>query len=92
MFQKHIPSATSLIGDPVLDHEGVERCVEIAEILKSAPGPESMNRLIMIDKSSLTPADRIDYLACWQRQVSWVTAQEQEAQHELTYSYAAQNQ
>ena len=39
MFQKHIPSATSLIGDPVLDHEGVERCVEIAEILKSAPGP-----------------------------------------------------
>lgn len=79
MFQKHIPSATSLIGDSVLDHDEAIRSTEISDLLKSAPGPEAMLRLIAIDKSSLTPADRIDYLACWQRQVSWVTAQEQEA-------------
>ena len=79
MFQKHIPSATSLLGDPVLDHETCPRSEVIAEILNSAPGPDAMSRLSAIDKSSLTPADRIDYLACWQRQVSWVTAQEQEA-------------
>lgn len=79
MFQKQIPSAASLIGDPVFDGENLERSKEIAELLKSQPGPNAISILISIDKSSLTPADRIDYLTCWQRQVSWVTAQEQEA-------------
>lgn len=74
-----IPSATSLIGDPVLDHDGAERSNEIAELLNANPGPDAMLRLISIDKSKLVPADRIDYLTCWQRQSSWVAAQEQEA-------------
>ena len=79
MFQKHIQSANSLIGDPVLDHEGVIRNPEIAELLSAAPGPAAMSRLLKIDKATLPPADRVDYLTCWQRQSSWVAAQEQEA-------------
>ena len=52
---------------------------EMASLLKCAPGPDAMLQLLAIDKSTLTPADRIDYLTCWQRQSSWVSAQEQEA-------------
>ena len=63
----------------MMDSAELERSPEITALLKCAPGPDSMSRLVAFDKSSLTPADRIDYLACWQRQVSWVTAQEQEA-------------
>ena len=74
-----IPSAPSLVGDPVLDAEGANRSLEIADLLKANPGPEAMLRLTAIDKSKLMPADRIDYLTCWQRQSSWVAAQEQEA-------------
>ena len=74
-----IPSASSLIGDPHLDHDGALRSIDIAELMKSAPGPDAMLRLMAINKSKLTPADRIDYLTCWQRQSSWVAAQEQEA-------------
>lgn len=74
-----IPSASSLIGDPVLDHDGAERSSEISELLSTNPGPDAMLRLMSIDKSKLAPADRIDYLTCWQRQSSWVAAQEQEA-------------
>lgn len=74
-----IPSAPSLIGDPALDAEGAKRSLEIADLLKVNPGPEAMLRLMAIDKSTLMPADRIDYLTCWQRQSSWVAAQEQEA-------------
>lgn len=83
MFQKYVPqhiqSASSLIGDPILDHDKAQRSSQIAELLKSAPGPDAMLKLMSIEKSLLTPADRVDYLTCWQRQVSWVTAQEQEA-------------
>ena len=75
--QRHIPSANSLIGDPEFDTD--IRSAELAELLKSAPGPDAMARLLQLEKNKLTPADRIDYLTCWQRQVSWVTAQEQEA-------------
>ncbi|MFM8921720.1 MAG: DUF222 domain-containing protein [Candidatus Nanopelagicaceae bacterium] len=74
-----IPSAPSLIGDPILDSDDAERSPEIADLLKSNPGPEAMQRLLQLDKSTLTPADRIDFLTCWQRQSSWVAAQEQEA-------------
>lgn len=74
-----IPSAPSLIGDPTLDSDEANRSLEIADLLKSNPGPEAMLRLASIDKSKLMPADRIDYLTCWQRQSSWVAAQEQEA-------------
>jgi hypothetical protein len=77
--QTIIPSASSLIGDPVLDRDGAERSSEIAELLNANPGPDAMLRLISINKAKLTPADRIDYLTCWQRQSSWVAAQEQEA-------------
>lgn len=79
MFRANIPSANSLIGDPVLDHDGRIRNSDLAALLNSAPGPETMAQLLKLDKTSLTPADRIDYLTCWQRQSSWVMAQEQEA-------------
>jgi hypothetical protein len=81
MFQKApvIPSATSLIGDPLLDSEDAERSEVIAKLLRTNPGPDAMLKLMAIDKSQLAPADRIDYLTCWQRQSSWVAAQEQEA-------------
>ena len=75
--QRHIPSANSLIGDPKFDTD--IRSAELAELLKGAPGPDAMAKLMEIDKSSLCPADRIDYLTCWQRQSSWVAAKEQEA-------------
>ena len=75
--QRHIPSANSLIGDPQYDTD--IRSAELAELLKGAPGPDAMAKLMEIDKSSLCPADRIDYLTCWQRQSSWVAAKEQEA-------------
>ena len=81
MFQKApvIPSATSLIGDPLLDSEDTERSEVIAQLLRTNPGPDAMLKLMAIDKSQLAPADRVDYLTCWQRQSSWVAAQEQEA-------------
>ncbi len=79
MFKKAIPSANSLIGDPVLDRDDAPRNFELSELLNSKPGPEAMLRLLQLDRNLLTPADRIDYLTCWQRQSSWVTAQEQEA-------------
>jgi hypothetical protein len=81
MFQKApvIPSATSLIGDPLLDSEDAERSEVIAQLLRTNPGPDAMLKLMAINKSQLAPADRIDYLTCWQRQSSWVAAQEQEA-------------
>ena len=75
--QRHIPSANSLIGDPEFDTD--IRSAELAELLKSAPGPDAMARLLQLEKNELTPADRIDYLTCWQRQSSWVAAKEQEA-------------
>ena len=75
--QRHIPSANSLIGDPEFDTD--IRSAELAELLKSAPGPDAMARLLQLEKNKLTPADRIDYLTCWQRQSSWVAAKEQEA-------------
>ena len=75
--QRHIPSANSLIGDPEFDTD--IRSAELAELLKSAPGPDAMARLLQLEKNKLTPADRINYLTCWQRQSSWVAAKEQEA-------------
>ena len=77
--KSQIPSASSLIGDPLLDSEDAERSEVIAQLLRTNPGPDAMLKLMAIDKSQLAPADRIDYLTCWQRQSSWVAAQEQEA-------------
>lgn len=79
MFQREIQSADSLIGDPVLDAEGARRNSQLADVLASAPGPDAMAKLLLIDKSTLGPSDRVDLLTCWQRQVSWVSSQEQEA-------------
>ena len=79
MFQKVIKPAHELIDDASLDFEGRPRNQVIAKVINSAPGPESMQQLLEIDKTDLSPADRVDFLKCWQRQVSWVTFQEQEA-------------
>ena len=79
MFQKVIRPANELIDDQRLNYEGRPRNEIIAQILSNNPGPESMALLTRIDKSDLSPADRIDLLRCWQKQSSWVHFQEQEA-------------
>ena len=47
---KAIPSASSLIGDPVLDYEGRPRDPQIARLLTAAPGPDSINELMQLNK------------------------------------------
>ena len=79
MFQRAIPPANALIGDELLDYEGRPRNEIIAKVISAEPGPESMGKLLTVDKSDLSPADRVDYLKCWQRQSAWVAFQEQNA-------------
>jgi hypothetical protein len=79
MFQKVIQPASALIGDQHLDYDGRPRNELISQLLSEKPGPDVMSALLAIDKSDLSPADRIDYLKCWQRQSGWVAFQEQEA-------------
>ena len=79
MFQRVIQPANALMGDARLDYEGRPRNEIIAQVLITAPGPDAMKALEEIDKSDLSPADRIDYLKCWQRQSAWVSHQEQNA-------------
>ena len=79
MFQKVIQPASALIGDQRLDYDGRPRNELISQLLSEKPGPDVMNALLEIDKSDLSPSDRIDYLKCWQRQSGWVAFQEQEA-------------
>ena len=79
MFQKVIQPASALIGDRHLDYEGRPKNEAIAKLLLAAPGPEAMVTLLEIEKSDLSPSDRIDYLKCWQRQSAWVSLQEQNA-------------
>ena len=79
MFQRVIQPANALMGDARLDFEGRPRNAVIAQVLIDAPGPDAMKALEDIDKSDLSPADRIDYLKCWQRQTAWVSHKEQNA-------------
>ena len=79
MFQKFIQPANALIGDQKLDYEGRPSNEAIAKLLKAAPGPDAMAVLLEIEKSDLSPSDRINYLRCWQRQSAWVSLQEQNA-------------
>ena len=79
MFKRVIQPASALIGDAKLDYEGRERSQVIAELLQSKPGPVAMASLLEINKSDLSPADRIDFLKCWQKQSAWVAFQEQDA-------------
>lgn len=79
MFQKVIQPASALIGDRLLDYDGRPRNEVIAKLLADKPGPDAMLQLLQVDKSDLSPADRVDYLKCWQRQSGWVALQEQNA-------------
>jgi Domain of unknown function (DUF222)/HNH endonuclease len=79
MFKRSIQPASALIGDADLDFEGRERNQVIADLLQSKPGPQAMTSLLDINKSELSPADRVDFLKCWQKQSAWVAFQEQEA-------------
>ena len=79
MFQKVIQPASALIGDRLLDYDGRPRNEVILKLLSEKPGPDAMLLLLQVDKSDLSPADRVDYLKCWQRQSGWVALQEQNA-------------
>ena len=79
MFKRVIQPASALIGDAKLDYDGRERSQLIADLLQSKPGPDAMAALLDINKSDLSPADRIDFLKCWQKQSAWVAFQEQDA-------------
>ena len=79
MFQKVIQPANQLMGDERLDYEGRPRNQIIAQALVTKPGPEMMQQLLLVDKSELSPADRVDFLKSWQRQSAWVSLQEQNA-------------
>ena len=79
MFQKVIQPANAFIGDENLDYDGRPKNQVIAELLLAVPGPEAMATLLNVDKTDLSPSDRIDYLKCWQRQSAWVSLQEQNA-------------
>ena len=79
MFKRVIQPASALIGDAKLDYDGRERSQLIADLLQSKPGPAAMASLLEINKSDLSPADRIDFLKCWQKQSAWVAFQEQDA-------------
>ena len=60
MFQKVIQPASALIGDQHLDYDGRPRNELISQLLSEKPGPDVMNALLEIDKSDLSPSDRID--------------------------------
>ena len=79
MFQRVIQPANKLVGDGDLDYAGRPKDPVIARLITQSPGPDAMKELMQIDKSQLSPADRIDFLKCWQRQSAWVTLQEQNA-------------
>ena len=79
MFQKVIQPASALIGDRHLDYDGRPRNEVILKLLVEKPGPDAMVELLQVEKSDLSPADRVDYLKCWQRQSGWVALQEQNA-------------
>ena len=79
MFKRVIQPASALIGDAKLDYDGRERSQVLADLLQSKPGPVVMASLLEINKSDLSPADRIDFLKCWQKQSAWVAFQEQDA-------------
>lgn len=79
MFQKVIQPANAFIGDENLDYDGRPKNQVISQLLSAVPGPEAMATLLNVDKSDLSPSDRIDYLKCWQRQSAWVSLQEQNA-------------
>ena len=79
MFQKVIQPAHMLIDDERLNYDG-RPCNQIIEqVTRIAPGIEAISLLLQIDKTDLSPADRVNYLKCWQKQASWVNFQEQEA-------------
>lgn len=79
MFQKVIQPAHMLVDDMRLNYDG-RPCNQIIEqVTQIAPGVEAISLLLQIDKTDLSPADRVNYLKCWQKQASWVNFQEQEA-------------
>lgn len=79
MFNNVIQPANQLMGDERLDYDGRPSNEVILRALSTKPGPEMMQQLLMVNKSDLSPADRVDYLKCWQRQSAWVSLQEQNA-------------
>ena len=91
MFQKFIQPAHQLVDDPRLNYDGRPGNEIISKVFESPPGPESIALLLKIDKSELSPADRVTYLKCWQKQASWVNFQEQEALIYVSGSHYQEN-
>jgi hypothetical protein len=91
MFQKVIQPAHMLVDDERLNYDGRPGNEIIAKVFDAAPGAESIALLLNIEKSELSPADRVTYLKCWQKQASWVNFQEQEALLYVSGSHYQEN-
>lgn len=53
--------------------------IEVAELLRAAPGYKTLGELIQINPRSLGESGKLDYLAALDRQESWICALKQEA-------------